>query len=953
MSGPRARRTTDAAEAGEPTTGSSAVVPGPGRSARLSLRVVEIAGWVALAAFAVLSIGLPLVGDGVFLGTQLLTGLAPWQSALADTQGATNPYIGDTIDSGTPQVLLIVDAVRAGGFPDWNPYIGGGTELAGLPNSGLYSPLSLPWWVLPATLAPGFVKLLEIAVVTLGMSLLLRRLGAVRASWPIASLVFASSGFMIAWTNWPQTRVAAFIPLVFWALERAVSRGKAVDVVPVGIAFAAMLLGGFPAVTGYALYAGGAYVVVRAFLAHDRLRDTVRAGIVALGGVVLAVVIAAWQLVPFAVNAMNVLELDAREQQETGHLFLHDLASMIVPDINGGPAIARWGGHPVEHFSYVGAGALVLVAALLLFRGRPRFVRGAVAFFTVALLVAVVLTYVGGPLLAAFQELPIFSNNPVGRLRVLVGFFLAVLAGLGFSRVLTSGERAREFFVPAGAGRAFGLAARMLGLVALAIAAALVTRTAWREVPVEYRSEIIDQAIVVGVAAMAVALVVLLVRFAPAARVAAVVVPIAVAVPATLTAASWWPKSETATFYPETSAHEFLDEHLGDSRYATVEQTMLPGSGSAYGQRTVGGHGFMTQEWKQLVRAVDPDAITTQTYSTFTPGMLESDPESPILDRLAVRYVTADPRFRPPGTLAPVVEASGAGLEWDGEPLVSGVGTGPVRGVAVEIVDGVVSGADGVDLVARLSDADTGEVLAETSTWTSAEIGGERWIALDADGLDPSRQWRLSLELEGADAGVRLATDADGALLLQRVLPAADGLDIVATGDATIYERAGALDRVRWADAEVVETDVEERIAAMASGTVPDDAVVLEDPDDAAGLAGGSTAEIVDESDGADLDVYRYRVEATGEGWLEIAESLRRPGWTATVDGEPVDIVPVDNALGAIRVDAGTHVVELEFRTPGLALGSAVSGAAVVALAVWGIVLLIRRRRRRMTRTGA
>ena len=44
----------------------------------------------------------------------------------------------------------------------------------------------------------------------------LRRHGLTRAAGVLAGIVFAASGYMMMWTNWPQTRVGAFIPLLFW-----------------------------------------------------------------------------------------------------------------------------------------------------------------------------------------------------------------------------------------------------------------------------------------------------------------------------------------------------------------------------------------------------------------------------------------------------------------------------------------------------------------------------------------------------------------------------------------------------------------------------------------------------------------------------------------------------------------------------------------------------------------
>jgi len=61
------------------------------------------------------------------------------------------------------------------------------------------------------------------------------------------------------WTNWPQTRVAALIPALFWTVERLIQRRRPGDVALVAVVIGSMLFGGFPAVTGWALYFAGIY----------------------------------------------------------------------------------------------------------------------------------------------------------------------------------------------------------------------------------------------------------------------------------------------------------------------------------------------------------------------------------------------------------------------------------------------------------------------------------------------------------------------------------------------------------------------------------------------------------------------------------------------------------------------------------------------------------------------
>ncbi|MCX6023340.1 MAG: YfhO family protein, partial [Chloroflexi bacterium] len=73
------------------------------------------------------------------------------------------------------------------------------------------------------------------------------------------------------------------------------------------------------------------------------------------------------------------------------------------------------------------------------------------------------------------------------------------------------------------------------------------------------------------------------------------------------------------------------------------------------------------------------------------------------------------------------------------------------------------------------------------------------------------------------------------------------------------------------------------------------------------------------------------------------------PGWRATVDGQPAEIVRANLLFQAVYVPEGRHRVTFEFTSPMLALGGAITRSALAwttaVLAVWGIWRWWRRRR--------
>lgn len=60
-------------------------------------------------------------------------------------------------------------------------------------------------------------------------------------------------------------------------------------------------------------------------------------------------------------------------------------------------------------------------------------------------------------------------------------------------------------------------------------------------------------------------------------------------------------------------------------------------------------------------------------------------------------------------------------------------------------------------------------------------------------------------------------------------------------------------------------------------------------------------------------------------------------GWSATVNGQPAEIVKANLGFMALPLDAGTYSVELRYETPGLMWGFALSGAGILILIAFAL----------------
>ena len=885
--------------------------------------------------FVILAMGPAIVGHGTLVDTDWLWARMPWEADHVMPAG-TMQCRGDTIDGVMPAVSNVVDAARSGRWQTWEPYEAGGAPLASLPTEGLLNPVSWPYWVMPLWLAPAFVSLSELTVVLVGMALFLGRLGVRRSSAVLAGLVFFTTGFMVVWNNWPHVKVAAFIPLLFWILDRAATTRRVHDIAILALVVASMLFGGFPAVTLYALTAGACYVVVRAL--RDGLHALTSALAISGAGVLLGVALSAVQILPFAEDLKTLLTGRAPRGPLPLEQFFTTFAFGIYGTCTGG----RDGGatNPIEGIAYIGAAVFVLIACAVALRSKGPGV-GVTVLLASMLLATFTLIWIGGWPLEALQRLPGFSSNHIGRASSIFGFLAATLAGIGLDRLfrhvsLPSDDEGVRLVHPA-------------VLPVLATLAVGATYLGWLSYDLarrqggtaRFRAALHESFAVLLATLVAVLLIVLLrgrMRW-----IGAVLLVAALVFESTAFYRQLVPINSRASFYPRTAAHAYLQDELGGDRYAGPGPWGYQATSDYYRLRTPVGHAFTAARWRDLLKAVAPDTFLIPTFSQFPESLSTRDVGSnPLLDQLSVKYWATDPSTVV-GKVGPWDATSdGSRLKLENGQRATCVlpGGGPLRGVAVRVkrIEPTVTGRLPRVHVKATSGVNT---LTGVRSLKGRLAPGEFRVAVPAEALTPRTPVTVEVWFTGFDRPVVLASN-DGNALCRPIRPRDDGLRLeYADAGSVIYRRLTSLPRVRWAGKSEVVSDGDQRLRRLEAG-VGDDTVLLES--ERLPAAVGSTALVTVVADEPGRVV--ADVNATGSGYLVVADSIARPGWEATVDGRPADIVNANHAFGAVPVGAGSHRVALRYRAPGLRTGAYISSAAGPVTLLLLLGPIVRRRRR-------
>ena len=971
----------------EPSSGP-AETPGDARAAALRgwagriwrrrPRALTVVAVVGVMLFALWGVGGPLVGDSTLAPTDEMVTEGPWLSAGYVGPVAQNTFLDDTYTSQLPSEILFSQQLHHGKVAQWNPYGAAGSALGAVPDYAFYSPLSVPFYVLPDWLAPAYERLLEIVCSVGGGFLFLRRVSLSRPAALVGGLTFAGTGFMVAWLGFPQTRVAAFIPALFWVVERFIQERRLRDAALAALPVAALLLGGFPSVAGYTLLTGVVYALVRLIGEHrDDVRRLVRPVLYLGGSLAAGFALAFFQLLPF-LRFFGTWLIQGRNQTPTQTLPVSSLLTSVAP-FSFGTVDARdpiqfllTNTNFVEAVSYLGAAAVVLLLAAVAMprRGRALVPRGVWVFFIVAALMWTELIYVGGPPLGLVQKLPVlralFEQNFIGRARSILGFLLAVLVAVGFELLLRvraaraeraelaegaseeagSAWAARRAWVAVAARRWGWAAAVVVGAVAGAAVLVYRGRNAVRIDAVlseqdlskaldGYWSQLLGAGVMIVIAVGCVVALGIAGRPAFGGRKQATVLRLGAATTLVVLIAvqgaqfmeNYYPRSAKDTFYPVTDTHTFLADNLGSQRFASSYDAIMFGTSTAYDLRSVNGHTFLNANFAALLQGMPDGVVGYPTYVNFAPNDLKQA-TSPVLDRLGTKYWVAAPTDDVFGTLTQVPRHGQTQLV-PGQPVTVPI-TGPVRGIGFTPegkvpwdIAGFTKGTS-IDVVIR--DA-SGKQIAQSSRLTGATAGSQFQVAVDADTVPAGTPLTATITLH---AEAPLTVDADGALpAVDSITDADDGLRLAYVGSTVIYERMNALPRIRWASQSTVMASSDQRVAMLNSGAVPGNTVVLSDP----GPAGsGQPAAVRVVNDG--LDSVTADVTAQGSGYLVVADA-DQVGWAATVDGRPAGLVQADQGMVAVNVPAGTHKVTVRYSMPqqGLATwASALVGVSLLAV---------------------
>ena len=385
---------------------------------------------VIYAVLALLFAGQGLLPGRTLSADDMLWSTAPWTaSAPPDVRwGGANFERADAVTQFEP---FTEHAKRV--LPDvplWNPHTMAGRPFLANAQSAVFSPFSIPAYVLPLDKALAVIAMLKLFVAAFGTYLLGRALGMRFGGALLAGVVFAFGTFLVAWLAWPLGSVFALIPWLLLLTELVVRRPGPLPAAGLAAVVALAFLGGHPESTFHAVAAACLFFAARAGVAWwgggRQRRRLVRPALLFGAAVVCGTAVAAAMVLPLLELFVRSADYARRLDTPPGYSDARFLGAFLLPDYWGRPTQTPIVGIVSNRGWYAGGITLMLAAAALVLRPtRLRLAVAAAGALTLAIVLGV------QPFFGVATALPGFSTAHNGRLTIFVLLALALLAGWG------------------------------------------------------------------------------------------------------------------------------------------------------------------------------------------------------------------------------------------------------------------------------------------------------------------------------------------------------------------------------------------------------------------------------------------------------------------------------------------------------------------------------------------
>jgi hypothetical protein len=376
---------------------------------------------IVVALFALLTtlIYLPALTGRIPFPRDAVLQFAAWGGMAHNETWKQYADIGDLVTAFYPARAFAARTIHEGSLPLWNPYLLGGTPFLANPQSSLFYPPNVLYYILPLPAAWTLCLMLRVFLCGVFMTLFTRRIGGSKKGSIFSGLAFTLCGFMTGWQGQPMDDSATWLPLMCYAVLCLETQRSARWIALAAFAFAMPILAGHPETTAHVTLVASAIAVVTWISSRFRFQFAWR---FAVSGI-LAGALASIQIIP---TLEWLKQMPGALDTRWPTLPLHQALAWVSRDIFRSPNSA--GILIPVATAYIGMITLLCAPFGLLHRAKKHSL-----FLAILTMVALAIAYGFEPVHSFVSHVPVLAGLKNDRMVLLASFGIAGLAGLGIS----------------------------------------------------------------------------------------------------------------------------------------------------------------------------------------------------------------------------------------------------------------------------------------------------------------------------------------------------------------------------------------------------------------------------------------------------------------------------------------------------------------------------------------
>lgn len=380
-----------------------------------------------------------------FPGDLLLTQYAPWRHAsyggyVAGAIPSKDQYF-DVIRELYPWKTLVVEQLKHGNFPLWNPYNFSGSSLLANYQSQVFYPLAVMYFLLPQVTAWTVMVISQPILGSIFMYVFATEIGLSSSAAILTALLFNFSSFANIWVEFTTVwHTILWLPLLLYIIERAVKQKRLFLWQQLLFIFAlfSSITGGHPQDFINTLLIFLAYTVTRLLSVKEwPLKEKL---VFMVNPLSIIIVIPFFLAAPQLLPTIELFQNSARVTHDYAFVINNlivqfwQLPLIVVADFFGNPATKSsiFGDYILKTLSIGVTGFSFVIISF--FSSAKSWHK---TFFLCTAVIILLLT-VRSPLSELFYRypIPILSTGTPTRILFVLMLSLSVLAGIGFNETL-------------------------------------------------------------------------------------------------------------------------------------------------------------------------------------------------------------------------------------------------------------------------------------------------------------------------------------------------------------------------------------------------------------------------------------------------------------------------------------------------------------------------------------